>query len=128
VADAEVAVFIDDECRAAAVADDVDDLQQLPLYYLLVPGQGSGQPIELRVAIGSEVLTLATTLTYSSDASIGTPWEPFVIDISGLTAIANVTVSYDHGVWYSLQGIRLGTTKPAVPGIYLRNGQAVVVK
>lgn len=137
VADAEVAVFIDGECRAAAVATSTSTIdgpgvettgEVPPLYYLLVPGQGSGQPIELRVAIGGEVLTFATMLTYSSDASIGTPWEPFVVDISSLTAIANVTISFDHNVWYSLQGIRLGTNKPAAPGVYLYNNKPVIVR
>ena len=134
VADAEVAVFIDGECRAAAFADNVDDSQQPPLYYLLVPGQGSGQSIELRVALGDEVLTLPTTLTYSSDASIGTPWDPFVIDINASSGIKSIDylmiddLRFNPDVWYTLEGVNCGTTRPTRPGVYLYNGKKVVIR
>ena len=45
VADAEVAAFVDGECRGAAVAT-MDDEQ--PLYYLLIASEGSGQPMQLQ--------------------------------------------------------------------------------
>ena len=61
--------------------------------------------------------------------NIGTPWEPFVIDISGvITGIANVNTGYEPGVWYTLQGIRIGTNKPTTSGVYLYNGQKKVIK
>ena len=72
----EVAAFVDGECRATTWADEDDGL-----YYLLVAGEGSGQPMEIRGAINGEVKTLFTTLTYSSDGNVGYPWEPFVIDV-----------------------------------------------
>ncbi len=123
VTDAEVAAFIDGECRGTAFAADEGDL-----YYLLVAGEGSGQPMELRASINGAILTLCTTLTYTSDASIGTPWEPLVIDINGPSGVTTVGVQMADGVWYTLQGMRYGTTRPTTPGVYLYNGQKVVVR
>ena len=132
VTDAEVSAFVDGECRAAATQHPTSNIQHSPLYYLLISGEGSGQPMELRVAINGQVHTLVgaeSGLTYSSNGNIGTPWEPFVIDISGvITGIANVNTGYVPGVWYTLQGIRIGTNKPTASGVYLYNGQKKVIK
>jgi hypothetical protein len=92
----EVAAFIDGECRGATWAHEDDGL-----YYLVIAGEGSGQPLEIRGAVDGEVMTLCTTLTYSSDGNVGTPWEPFVIDVNdtprdingdGVVNIADVVV------------------------------------
>ena len=135
VADAEIGAFVNGECRGAAVATTNGEL---PLYYLLIAGEGSGQPIELRAYIGGRTVTLSTDLTYSSDGNIGTPWEPYVIDISealGITVVDGLSTDTD---WYTLQGIYLGTTKPTTPGVYIRctakdnwlskNGRVIVIK
>ena len=135
VADAEIGAFVNGECRGAAVATTNGEL---PLYYLLIAGEGSGQPMELRVYIGGSTVTLSTDLTYSSDGNIGTPWEPYVIDISealGITVVDGLSTDTD---WYTLQGIYLGTTKPTTPGVYIRctakdnwlskNGRVIVIK
>lgn len=145
VTDAEIGAFIGDECRGAAFANvgkqSDEGNSQSSLYYLLIAGEGSGQPIEIRAALVGNIaerygslITICNSLSYSSDGNIGTPWEPFVIDLNDLTGIANVDANDVPGVWYTLQGIRIGTTKPAKPGIYLyrriqdKNGQTVVVK
>jgi hypothetical protein len=128
IADAELAAFVDGECRGTAFADEVEDELQSPLYYLLVAGEGSGQPMEIRASINGTVMTVCNTLTYTSDGSIGTPWEPFVIDIKDLSGINDIHWTMDDGVWYTPQGIRYGTVKPKVAGVYLYNGQKVVIK
>ena len=123
VADAEIAAFIDGECRGTAFADE-------GLYYLLVAGEGSGQPIEIKADIDGTVSTICTALTYASDSSIGTPWEPFVIDLStatGIDSMVNGQWLMDD-VWYTLQGIRYGTSKPTTAGVYLYNGKKVVIR
>ena len=109
----EIAAFIDGECRATALPD-VDD----GLYYLLVAGEGSGQPMEIRANVGGNVYTICTTLSYSTDGSIGTPWEPFVIDCpaAGIETVQSPTAD---GQWYTLQGIRLNTRKPNASGVYI---------
>lgn len=121
ITDAEVAAFIGNECRGAAFADE-------GLYYLLVAGEGSGQPIEIRANVNGSIKTVCTILTYVSDGSLGTPWEPFVIDINDLTGINDIRVPVSDGVWYTLQGIRYGTTRPTKSGVYLYNGKKVVIR
>ena len=121
VTTSEVAAFVDGECRGAAFATD-------DLYYLLVAGEGSGQPMETKAVIDGSVRTVCTSLTYSSDASIGTPWEPFVIDIGNATNLSTLNSHLEDGIWYTLQGIRYGTDKPKQPGVYIYNGQKTVVR
>ncbi len=121
VTDAEVAVYIEGECRAAATADD-------GLYYLLVAGEGSGQTMEIVASVGGNTTTVCNTLTYTSDGSIGTPWEPFVIDLRDASGISDVHVAMVPSVWYTLQGLRYGSDKPTAPGVYLYNGQKIVIK
>jgi hypothetical protein len=121
ITDAEVAAFVDGECRGATSADE-------GLYYLLVAGEGSGQPIEIRANIDGTVRTICTSLTYASDSSIGTPWEPFVIDINDPSGINDIRVSVADSIWYTLQGVRCGTTRPTRSGVYLYNGKKVVIR
>ena len=71
----EVAAFINGECRGAARADD-------GLYYLIIFGEGGGQDIEIRTCINGEIVTIDKSVVYYSDLNIGTPWEPYTIDIS----------------------------------------------
>ena len=134
IADAEVAAFVDGECRGAAFADEVEEELLTPLYYLLVAGEGSGQPMEIRANINGNIMTVCNTLTYTSDGSIGTPWEPFVIDINDPSGINDSQLSTVRSqlsmddVWYTPQGIRYGTTRPTRPGVYLYNGKKVVIR
>ncbi len=114
VANAEVAAFIGEECRGVATGED-------GLYYLLIAGEGSGQPIELCVAYGDEILRLNPSITYSSDGNVGTPWEPLVIDLQDThTGINGIMADDgDEEDWYSLQGVKL-QRKPIRRGVYLR--------
>ena len=134
VSDGEVAAFIDGECRGTAFASNAES----KLYYLLIAGEGDGQPMEIRAAFVDNAsqrndaqITLSTTLTYSSDGSIGTPWAPFVIDINGsqgIREIADGKSSDSQSCWYTLQGFRFGTAKPSTPGVYLYKGKKVVIR
>ncbi len=74
VSDAEIGAFIAGECRGTAIADG-------DLYFLLIAGDGGGQPMELRIARDGVITVATTDLTYTSDGNIGTPWSPFVIDL-----------------------------------------------
>lgn len=136
VTNAEVAAFIDGECRGTSFAN--EDEEQ-PLYYLLIAGEGSGQPMELRVYLDGSTLKVRNDLTYISDGNIGTPWEPFVVDIKNVVGISSVEDSDDGlAAWYTLQGICLGTDKPTRPGVYFsrtakdrlagKNGKKLVIK
>jgi hypothetical protein len=72
----EVAAFIDDECRAAAKADN-------GIYYLMVQGEGSGQPIQLRTYYEGEEYLIDDALVFQKDTNIGLPWDPYTIEIGG---------------------------------------------
>jgi len=51
----------------------------------------------------------------------------FSIDIEDTSDINSVTVPYASDTWYTIDGIRLDS-KPTKPGVYIMNGQKVVIK
>ena len=121
VTTAEVAAFVAGECRGSAFATD-------GLYYLLITGEGSGQPMEIRACINDgSILTVCDALTFSSDANIGTPWEPFLIEVGQPTGITQYPAHPTPEVWYTLQGMRIGTERPVAAGVYICNGRKVVI-
>lgn len=112
---AEVAAFIDDECRATAKATD-------GLYYIMVQGEEDGQTIELRTLYNGEVATIDKSLLFESDTNVGLPWSPYVIDISALTGITTIHDGDDGDEQYFLpNGIRVEKTK-------VRRGQVYIVR
>ena len=80
----EIAAYIGGECRGAVRAH-TDSL-----YYLVIAGDGAGQPMELRTVINGEERVIDKTLTFVSDNHIGTPWEPYVIQLNAAQGIENV--------------------------------------
>ena len=80
----EIAAFIGGECRGAVRAH-TDSL-----YYLVIAGDGAGQPMELRTVINGEERVIDKTLTFVSDNHIGTPWEPYVIQLNPAEGIEDV--------------------------------------
>ena len=120
----EVGAFIGDECRGAARAS------SRGLYYLVISGEGAGQPMTLRSCIDGEVIDIDNSLMYVSEDNIGTSWDPYVIDLSRfLTGIIAVDGSPtdDDSDWYTLQGFKIGR-RPTQPGVYIHRGEKVVVK
>jgi hypothetical protein len=80
----EIAAYIGGECRGAVRAH-TDSL-----YYLVIAGDGAGQPMELRTVINGEEIVIDKTLTFVSDNHIGTPWEPYVIQLNAAEGIEEV--------------------------------------
>ena len=119
----EVAAYIGGECRGATRANG-------GLYYLIIAGEGSGQPLELRTCINGEMVVIDNTQTYISDVNIGTPWQPYVIDLSkvltGISTIAADDADNDSD-WWTLQGYKIGR-KPTQPGVYIHHGNKVTIK
>ena len=120
----EVGAFIGDECRGAARAS------SRGLYYLVISGEGAGQPMTLRSCIDGKIIDIDNSLMYVSEDNIGTSWEPYVIDLSeirtGISAIAADDDENDSD-WYTLQGFKIGR-KPTQPGVYIHHGKKVVIK
>lgn len=99
-------------------------------YYLIIAGEGSGQSIELRTCINGEMVVIDNTQTYISDVNIGTPWNPYVIDLSEVrTGISTIAADDDDNDsdWWSIQGFKIGR-KPTKSGVYIHHGNKVTIK
>ena len=118
----EVAAYIGGECRGATRANG-------GLYYLIIAGEGSGYPIELRTCINGETMVIDNTQSYISDVNISTPWNPYVIDLSEMrTGISTIAADdADDDDWWSIQGFKIGR-KPTQPGVYIHHGKKVLIK
>ncbi|MCR4602018.1 MAG: LamG domain-containing protein [Prevotella sp.] len=129
VSDAEIAAFIDNECRGAATAFVATDPESTSygLYYLLIAGEGRGKPMQLRVAVGGSIIDISNDIPFNSDAIIGTPWEPLVIDLDNTQGIADLAIDETDTEWYNLQGVKLGR-RPKVSGVYIHHGKKEVIR
>ena len=119
----EVAAFVDGECRGATRASENG------LYYLVISGDGAGQPMTLRTCLNGDIIDIDNTQQYVSDANIGTSWEPYVIDLGNvLSGIHTIAVdNADDDDWWTLQGFKIGR-KPTQSGIYIHHGEKVIIK
>ncbi len=95
----EVGAFIGDECRGATRASENG------LYYLVISGEGSGQPMTLRTCLNGEIIDIDNTQQFVSDYNIGTSWNPYVIDLQNLwNGIYAVGIDDgDDDDWWTLQ-------------------------
>jgi len=120
----EVAAYVGGECRGATRANG-------GLYYLIIAGEGSGEPLELRTCINGEPVVIDNALTFTTDQNIGTPWAPYVIDLTqvltGITVVSGSAADADDTDWWTLQGFKIGR-KPTQPGVYIHKGRKVVVE
>ena len=123
--DAEVAAFINGECRGAAGYNS-------GYYFLTIQGSSvddAQQEMQLRVFIDGEELVVNDQLRFVSDAFYGSLDEPFVLDIQhqhdGITTVNGFPVDSDTD-WYTLQGFKIGR-RPTQPGVYIHRGEKVTV-
>ena len=119
----EVAAFVDGECRGATRAS------QNGIYYLVIAGEGAGQPMTLRTCLGGGIVDIDNTQQFMSDGNVGTTWEPYVINLDVLTGIRVVdgSATDDDGDWYTLQGFKIGR-KPTQPGVYIHKGNKITIR
>ena len=76
---------------------------------------------------GITAVVTGELMTFNANAIVGSPDEPFVIDFTGATGIDVVSGGYEHGKWYTVNGVQL-QEKPTRPGLYIYNGKKVVIK
>ena len=82
----------------------------------------------LRAYILGDETALDLPLTYQADKKLGTLGSPVLIDITDLTTgIGRLREDAADGEYYDLSGRKLGT-RPYQPGVYIRNGEKVVIK
>ena len=114
-----ILAYADGELCGIAEAMNVDGE---PLFFLSVGGE-SKKELTFTLERDGECLGAATRagIVYQADTLEGTTDMPKVIDFSDAT-------TYETGIWYTLTGIRLGEDKPAVPGVYIFNGQRVTIR
>ena len=70
----EVAAFVGTECRGTTRATN-------GLYYLIIAGEGAGQPMTLCTCLDGKTFTIDDTQQFVSDDILGTSWDPYVIDL-----------------------------------------------
>lgn len=120
VANAELGIFVDDECRTAAVTD------QNGVAYLTIPGDDAAT-LTFKVSDGNEVAPLNASLRYETDAIYGTPAHPFGIDLDGTTGLDDAILENGAGAdqpsVFDLQGRKLNPqTLRLNKGVYIING------
>ncbi len=87
----EIVAFVEDECRGAVRADEEG------LYYLVISGEGAGQHMSLKTVLDGELVTIDNSLTYVTDDHIGTPWEPYTIQLNAAEGVEEVETSATPG-------------------------------
>ena len=125
IADAEVAAFIDNECRGTIKGIN-------GRYFLTVLGisaEDTHKPISLKAWIdGREYDIDNNDFHFTSDTSYGSFVDGLVqLTIGKASGIISITTDDDHVVWYDLQGRKLNG-KPMNKGVFIKNGNKEVVK
>ena len=121
---AEVAAFINGECRGAIGCNN-------GYYFLTVLGSSeddADSKLAIKVWVDGEEYTVDNSLPFISDAFYGSLDDPYVLDIDA-TAISVIDGSAidDDEDWYTLQGLKIGR-KPTQQGIYIHKGQKVTIR
>lgn len=110
--------YANGEVRGIAKAVMVNDQ---PTFFLSVGGEKL-EGLSFTLERDGELLgSSVNAATYRADILEGTTDLPRVIDFSD-------TITYENGVWYTLTGLRVGERRPTTPGVYIFNGQKVLVK
>lgn len=110
--------YANGELRGVAEAVTIDGE---PTFFLSVGGE---KPEALSFTLerdGEMVGATAQVATFHADILEGTTDLPKVIDFSDAT-------THENGVWYTLTGLKVGTQRPATPGIYIFNRKKVLIK
>ena len=117
VANAEIGVFADGECRAAAFTDN------LGVAYITVPGDDAVE-LRFKVAQGAQVTDIADVISYETDGIYGSPENPivFMMGTTGIGTIEQSTVSESE---YDLLGRKVTDSRK---GIRISNGKKTLRK
>ena len=126
IADAEVAAFVDGECRGAIRANEGSEY-----YFLTIMGSSRDDldhVVELRVFADGTEYVVDRKNTFVNDNVLGDLDNPYVLDLDEASGIKAVYADdLDDDGWYTLQGVKL-PHKPRFSGVYIHHGEKVVVK
>ena len=106
------------------------------MVYITIPGD---EPCELTFRVyggdckspSTDILEAGTSINYETDAVIGSPRAPFVIDLAQATGIAQVAADGFPSTVYDLQGRKVAmddNSRRLSKGVYIVNGQKKTVK
>ena len=91
-----------------------------PVFFMSISGEAK-QPIRFTIERDGETVAYTRDImTFQTNAVIGSPEEPAVINFSD-------TQTYEEGKWYTIDGLRL-QHKPTQKGVYIFGGKKVVIK
>lgn len=132
MANTEVGVYADGECRATAQTN------AKGVAYLTIPGEDE-TPLTLKVAIGDEIVKAPAEVNFEADGVYGTPKNPLIVDIDEATAMSEELRMKSEESIYDLSGRKINVkssadSKPSTlnsklkSGIYIINGQKKTVR
>ncbi|MBO6059331.1 MAG: hypothetical protein J6P67_04210 [Bacteroidaceae bacterium] len=127
VANAQLGLFVDEECRAAVVTDEDG------VAYVTIPGDDEA-PMTFRLALDGETAQVAETMTFTPDAIYGSPMNPVVINLDEETGMFNAQCSMlNVRSIYDLSGRKINSQLSPVNshlkrGVYIINGEKKAVK
>ncbi len=92
------------------------------IIFFLSIGGDENKPLSYTLERNGEVVGGTAAIdTYRANATEGTAALPKVISFREVA-------SWQQGVWYSLEGINLGRQRPSANGVYIYNGEKVVIQ
>ena len=118
----ETGVFADDECREAAITNEKG------LIIITIPGDEATK-LNFRIFTGGEELEAAESIIYETDAVVGKPSAPFIINLDNTTGIYELTNGSDLEDVYDLQGRKVqldNRTQKLSKGVYIVNGKKII--
>ena len=114
LANAEIGVFADGECRAAAFTDNTG------VAYLTIPGDDAVE-LNFKIANGADITDLADVISYNTDGIYGTPMNPIIFRMGDTTGLGIIEFTGDNESVYDLQGRKV--TDGSANGIRIINGK-----
>ncbi len=121
VANVEIGVFADGECRAVAVTNENG------IAYITIPGDDAVE-LTFKIAKGADITELKGTLSYETDAIFGSPLNPIVFSLDGTTGIKAIDNARGNDAVYDIQGRKISDDSNDVKGIRIINGQKELVR
>ena len=121
LANAELAVFADGECRAVAVTNEKG------IAYLTIPGDDDATMTFKVATQGSGIIDINESIKYETDAIYGTSRNPYVFNLGGTTGMGRVVMEDADRSVYDLQGRKV-TTDGNRNGILIIDGKKEILK
>ena len=121
--------YANGEIVGESLTPDPSPMGEGSIYYMSVGGEKAAT---VRYAIVRDGMVMATTpeaMNFSANAVVGSPDEPAVLNfVEGTpTDIGFLFSDSKEDKWFNVNGIPL-STKPTRPGVYILNGNKVVIK